>query len=120
MIGLMITLIMGGSFMPQLAGPLPIFHGPDLSQPNVTYNFWCNGNRCDDHDIKGYIKSMDAEGNITWYTTEEQINLDIDSLEDWQIIRYTQTELNNLDIVPEDCTSDEEIDGTCGFGLSQP
>ena len=51
MMGLMIVLLMGGGFMPQLAGDLPIFHGPDLSQPNVTYNFWCNGNRCDNHDI---------------------------------------------------------------------
>ena len=38
MYGLMIVMLMGGGFMPQLSGPLPIFHGPDLSQPNVEYN----------------------------------------------------------------------------------
>ena len=104
MYGLMIVMLMGGGFMPQLSGPLPIFHGPDLSQPNVEYNFWCDGNRCDDHDIKGYIKSVDADGTITW-------------LEDWQIIRYTASEMSELDIVPEDCTTEEEQNGICGFGI---
>ena len=117
MYGLMIVMLMGGGFMPQPSGPLPIFHGPDLSQPNVEYNFWCDGNRCDDHDIKGYIKSVDADGTITWYTTEEQIDLDISSLEDWQIIRYTASEMSELDIVPEDCTTEEEQNGVCGFGI---
>ena len=42
MYGLMIVMLMGGGFMP--VSGIPIFHGPDLSQPNVEYNFWCDGN----------------------------------------------------------------------------
>ena len=57
---------------------------------------------------------------ITWFTTEEQTNLDISSLESWQIIRYTSEELEELNIIPEDCTYESEQDGTCGYGMSPP
>jgi hypothetical protein len=83
---------------------------------------WCLGNRCDDHGVKGYAKSINEDGEITWYSTQEQITLDITSLEDWQIIQYTQVELQELNIMPEDCSHESELDGTCGYGLlpSQP
>ena len=81
---------------------------------------WCNGNRCDDHAVKGYAKEIASDGTITWYTTEEQVNLDIDSLEDWQVIRYTSEELREINIMPEDCTAESEQDGTCGYGLFPP
>ena len=84
------------------------------------FRSWCLGNRCDDHAVKGYVKSIAEDGTITWYSTEEQIDLDIDSLEPWQIIRYTQDELSELNIMPEDCTSESEQDGTCGYGLFPP
>ncbi len=84
------------------------------------FRSWCLGNRCDNHAVKGYAKSISEEGTITWYTTEEQVYLDIGSLEDWQIIRYTQQELQELNIMPEDCTYESEIDGTCGYGLFPP
>ncbi|MEK9908710.1 MAG: hypothetical protein VW500_06515, partial [Aquiluna sp.] len=38
-------------------------------------------------------------------------------LEDWQIIRYSPEELDELDIMPEDCTQSSVNDGTCGFGI---
>ena len=78
------------------------------------------GNRCDDHAVKGYVKSIAEDGTITWFTTEEQKNLDISSLESWQIIRYTSEELEELNIIPEDCTYESEQDGTCGYGMSPP
>jgi hypothetical protein len=83
---------------------------------------WCLGNRCDDHGVKGYAKSINEDGEITWYSTQEQITLDIASLEDWQIIQYTQQELQELNIMPEDCSHESELDGTCGYGNfpSQP
>ena len=84
------------------------------------FRSWCLGNRCDNHAVKGYAKAISEDGNIVWYTTEEQINLDISSLEDWQIIRYTPIELEQLNIMPEDCTYESEIDGTCGYGLFPP
>ena len=84
------------------------------------FRSWCLGNRCDNHGVKGYAKAISEDGNIVWYTTEEQINLDISSLEDWQIIRYTPIELEQLNIMPEDCTYESEIDGTCGYGLFPP
>jgi|TARA_A100001234_G_scaffold199483_1_gene190878 hypothetical protein len=84
------------------------------------FRSWCLGNRCDDHAVKGYVKSIAEDGTITWYSTEEQIDLDIDSLEPWQIIRHTQDELSELNIMPEDCTYESEVDGTCGFGLFPP
>ena len=84
------------------------------------FRSWCLGNRCDNHAVKGYAKGISEDGNIVWYTTEEQINLDISSLEDWQIIRYTPIELEQLNIMPEDCTYESEIDGTCGYGLFPP
>tara|TARA_B100000424_G_C22513414_1_gene295642 strand:- start:41 stop:457 length:417 start_codon:yes stop_codon:yes gene_type:complete len=84
------------------------------------FRSWCLGNRCDNHAIKGYVKSIAEDGTITWYSTEEQIDLDIDSLEPWRIIRYTQEELSELNIMPEDCTYESEVDGTCGFGLFPP
>ena len=84
------------------------------------FRSWCLGNRCDDHAIKGYVKSIAEDGTITWYSTEEQIDLDIDSLEPWRIIRYTQEELSELNIMPEDCTYESEVEGTCGFGLFPP
>ena len=84
------------------------------------FRSWCSGNRCDDHAVKGYIKSIAEDGTITWYSTEEQIDLDIDSLEPWQIIQYTQEELSELNIMPEDCTYESEVDGTCGYGLFPP
>ena len=84
------------------------------------FRSWCLGNRCHDHAVKGYVKSIAEDGTITWYSTEEQIDLDIDSLEPWRIIRYTQEELSELNIMPEDCTYESEVDGTCGFGLFPP
>ena len=84
------------------------------------FRSWCLGNRCDDHAVKGYVKSIAEDGTITWFTTEEQTNLDISSLESWQIIRYTSEELEELKIIPEDCTYESEQDGTCGYGMSPP
>ena len=84
------------------------------------FRSWCLGNRCDDHAVKGYVKSIAEDGTITWFTTEEQTNLDISSLESWQIIRYTSSELEELNIIPEDCTYESEQDGTCGYGMSPP
>ena len=84
------------------------------------FRSWCLGNRCDDHAVKGYAKKIAEDGTITWYGTQEQIDLDIDSLEPWQIITYTKEELNDLNIMPEDCTYESEVDGTCGYGLFPP
>ena len=84
------------------------------------FRSWCLGNRCDEHAIKGYVKSIASDGTVTWFTTEEQINLDTSSLEGWQIIRYTSDELAELNIMPEDCTYESEQDGTCGYGMSPP
>ena len=84
------------------------------------FRSWCLGNRCDDHAVKGYVKSITEDGTVVWFTTEEQINLDISSLESWQIIRYTSEELQELDIMPEDCSYESEQDGTCGYGLFPP
>ena len=84
------------------------------------FRSWCLGNRCDDHAVKGYVKSIAEDGTITWFTTEEQTNLDISLLESWQIIRYTSEELEALNIIPEDCTYESERDGTCGYGMSPP
>ena len=84
------------------------------------FRSWCLGNRCDEHAIKGYVKSIASDGTVTWFTTEEQINLDTSSLEEWQIIRYTSDELAELNIMPEDCTYESEQDGTCGYGMSPP
>ena len=84
------------------------------------FRSWCLGNRCDDHAVKGYAKKIAEDGTITWYGTEEQNDLDIDSLEPWQIITYTKEELNDLNIMPEDCTYESEVDGTCGYGLFPP
>ena len=84
------------------------------------FRSWCLGNRCDDHAVKGYAKEIAEDGIITWYSTQEQIDLDFDSLDQWQIIRYTQDELSQLDIMPEDCTYESEIDRTCGYGLLPP
>ena len=33
-----------------------------------------------------------------------------------QIIRYTSEELQELNIMPEDCSYESEQDGTCGYG----
>ncbi len=84
------------------------------------FRSWCLGNRCDDHAVKGYVKSIAEDGTIIWFTTEEQTNLDISSLESWQIIRYTSEELEEVNIIPEDCTYESEQDGTCGYGMSPP
>ncbi len=84
------------------------------------FRSWCLGNRCDDHAVKGYVKSIAEDGTIIWFTTEEQTNLDISSLEGWQVIRYTSEELEVLNIIPEDCTYESEQDGTCGYGMSPP
>ena len=84
------------------------------------FRSWCLGNRCDDHAVKGYVKSIADDGTITWFTTEEQTNLDISLLESWQIIRYTSEELEALNIIPEDCTYESEQDRTCGYGMSPP
>ena len=84
------------------------------------FRSWCLGNRCDDHAVKGYAKEIDENGTITWYSTQEQVDLDINSLEPWQVVRYTQEELSELNIIPEDCTYESEVDGTCGFGLFPP
>ena len=84
------------------------------------FRSWCLGNRCDDHAVKGYVKSIAEDGTITWFTTEEQTNIDISSLESWQIIRYNSKELEELNIIPEDCTYESEQNGTCGYGMSPP
>ena len=84
------------------------------------FRSWCLGNRWDDHAVKGYVKSIDENGNVDWYTTEEQVDLDVSQLEGWQIIRYTKEELDDLNIMPEDCTYESEQDGTCGYGLFPP
>ena len=84
------------------------------------FRSWCLGNRCDDHAVKGYAKEITEDGTVTWYSTQEQINLDIDALEPWQVITYTKEELNDLNIMPEDCTYESEVDGTCGYGLFHP
>ena len=94
---------------------------PNCQHEDYTiFRSWCLGNRCDDHAVKGYVKSIAEDGTITWFTTEEQTNLDISSLESWQIIRYTSAELEELNIIPEDCTYESEQDGTCGYGMSPP
>ena len=94
---------------------------PNCQHEDYTiFRSWCLGNRCDDHAVKGYVKSIAEDGTITWFTTEEQTNLDISSLESWQIIRYTSEELEELKKIPEDCTYDSEPDGTCGYGMSPP
>ena len=136
MIGIIITLF-GFSSMGQFSLEIPVF----LPQPSIlvceemdessfdpncqhedhsVFRSWCLGSRCDNHAVKGYIKSIDENGNVDWYTTEEQIDLDINQLESWQIIRYTKEELDDLNIMPEDCTYESEQDGTCGYGLFPP
>ena len=129
--------LFGFSSMGQFALEMPVFLPQpstviceEMDQPNFDPNCqhedysefrsWCLGNRCDEHAVKGYAKSIDENGNVDWYTTEEQINLDIDQLEAWQIIRYTKEELDDLNIMPEDCTHESEQDGTCGYGLFPP
>ena len=89
-------------------------------EDNDIFRSWCLGNRCDDHAVKGYAKEITEDGTVTWYSTQEQINLDIDALEPWQVITYTKEELNDLNIMPEDCTYESEVDGTCGYGLFHP
>ena len=136
MIGLIITLF-GFSNMVQFTLEIPEF----LPQPSTViceemdksnfdpncqhddysvFRSWCLGNRCDDHAVKGYVKEITEDGIITWYSTQEQINLDIESLEPWQIIHYTEEELTEINIMPEDCTYESEIDGTCGYGMFPP
>ena len=133
MIGIIITLF-GFSNMVQFTLEMPEF----LPQPSTViceemdesnfdpncqhedysvFRSWCLGNRCDDHAVKGYAKSIDENGNVDWYTTEEQVNLDVDQLKSWQIIRYTKEEFDDLNIMPEDCTYESEQDGTCGYCL---
>ena len=84
------------------------------------FRSWCLGHRCDDHAVKGYAKSIDENGNVDWYTTQEQIDLDVGQLASWQIIKYTNEELADLNIMPEDCTYKSEQDGTCGYGMFTP
>ena len=136
MIGIIVTLF-GFSNMIQFTLEIPVF----LPQPSTViceemdesnfnpncqhedysvFRSWCLGNRCENHAVKGYAKEIAEDGTITWYSTQEQVDLDIDSLEPWQIIRYTQEELSELNIMPEDCTYESEVDGTCGFGLFPP
>ena len=136
MIGIIITLF-GFSNMVQFTLEIPEF----LPQPSTViceemdesnfdpncqhddysvFRSWCLGNRCDDHAVKGYVKEITEDGIITWYSTQEQINLDIESLEPWQIIHYTEEELTEINIMPEDCTYESEIDGTCGYGMFPP
>ena len=99
MIGIIITLF-GFSNLVQFTLEMPVF----LPQPSTViceemdesnfdpncqhedysvFRSWCLGNRCDNHAVKGYVKSIDENGNVDWYTTEEQINLDVDQLESW-------------------------------------
>ena len=136
MIGIIIALF-GFSNMIQFTLEIPVF----LPQPSTViceemdesnfdpncqhedysvFRSWCLGNRCDDHAVKGYVKDITEDGIITWYSTQEQINLDIESLEPWQIIHYTEEELTEINIMPEDCTYESEIDGTCGYGMFPP
>lgn len=133
MIGIIISLF-GFSSMGQFTLEMPVF----LPQPSTlicekmdesnfdpncqhedysVFRSWCLGNRCDDHAVKGYVKEIAEDGTITWYSTQEQIDLDIESLEPWQTIRYTEEELTEINIMPEDCTHESEVDGTCGYGI---
>ena len=63
------------------------------------FRSWCLGNRCDAHAVKGYAKEIAEDGTIVWYSTQEQVE---------------------LKIMPEDCTYESEVDGTCGYGLFPP
>jgi len=81
------------------------------------YLFFCNGVPCQNHDIKTVIKEITNEGRYVYFEPEELAQLDFSTLEDWQIIRYSVEELNELDIMPEDCTQRSVDDGTCGFGI---
>ena len=86
-------------------------------EDNEEYLFFCNGVPCQNHDVKSVIKEVTAEGRYLYYSPEEMAVLDFSSLEDWQIIRYSPEELDELDIMPEDCTQSSVDDGTCGFGI---
>lgn len=81
------------------------------------YLFFCNGIPCQNHDIKSVIKEITVEGQYVFYTPEELIDADFTSFEDWQLIYYTAEELNELNIIPEDCTQSSVDNGTCGFGI---
>jgi len=81
------------------------------------YLFFCNGVPCQNHDIKTVIKEITNEGRYVYFEPEELAQLDFSTLEDWQIIRYSAEELNELDIMPEDCTKKSVEDGSCGFGI---
>lgn len=81
------------------------------------YLFFCNGIPCQHHDVKKVIKDISAEGRYIYYSSDELVDLDFSTLEDWQIIRYSLEELEELNIMPEDCTQSSVDNGTCGFGI---
>ena len=81
------------------------------------YLYFCNGVPCQHHDIKKVIKNITPEGIYEYFSPGEIVNLDFDSLEEWQLIRYSQDELMELNIIPEDCSLKSVQDNTCGFGI---
>ena len=86
-------------------------------EEDENYLFFCNGVPCQNHDVKSVIKEITNEGRYIYFTPEELAQLDFSQLENWQIIRYSAEELNELDIMPEDCTKKSVEDGSCGFGI---
>lgn len=87
------------------------------NEEDENYLFFCNGVPCQNHDVKSVIKEITNEGRYIYFEPEELAQLDFSTLEDWQIIKYSFEELNELDIMPEDCTQSSVDDGTCGFGI---
>ena len=81
------------------------------------YLYFCNGVPCQHHDIKKVIKDITPEGIYEYFSPVEMVNLDFDSLEEWQLIRYSHDELMELNIIPEDCSLKSVQDNTCGFGI---
>ncbi len=60
------------------------------------YLYFCNGVPCQHHDIKKVIKNITPEGIYEYFSPVEMVNLDFDSLEEWQLIRYSHNELMEL------------------------
>ena len=93
------------------------FENHNSEEQSEEYLFFCNGVPCQNHDIKSVIKEITNEGRYIYFEPEELAQLDFSTLEDWQIIKYSFEELNELDVMPEDCTQSSVDDGTCGFGI---
>ena len=81
------------------------------------YLYFCNGVPCQHHDVKKVIKNITPEGIYEYFSPGEMVNLDFESLEEWQLIRYSHDELMELNIIPEDCSLKSVQDNTCGFGI---